>query len=244
MTDAWQTSDTPPPLAAGTVHLWRFAVDRPADELARFAALVSDDERSRADRFTFPGLRERFLGGRGVLRTILARYLHSPPERIRFAYNNFGKPALLDEASGGLRFNLSHTGELALLGVARGREIGVDVERHRREVNCEQLAEHFFSPAEVESLAALAPGERRRAFFACWSRKEAYIKAVGRGLSTPLDGFAVSVAPEAPTALVWVRDAPDELARWMLTTPDIGEGYSAAVCVEQPVGEMRQFHWA
>jgi 4'-phosphopantetheinyl transferase len=279
MTDAWQTTDAPPPLAPGAVHLWRFALDRPADELARLAALLSDDERSRAERFTFPGLRERFVGARGVLRTILGRYLDMPPERIRFAYNNFGKPALLDEpldggdmtgdqrrddqltrdqspsrppgsaasgcgaAGGGVAFNLSHSGDLALLGIACGREIGVDIERHRPEVNCEQLAEHFFAPVEVAALRALAPGERRAAFFACWSRKEAYIKAVGRGLSTPLDGFAVSLAPTAPAALLWARDAPHEIARWMLTSPLVGEGYSAAVCAERSVHETRQYHW-
>ncbi len=195
MTDLdWPSTDIVPPLLSETADVWRFGLNRANQEIAALAGLLSDDELARAERFTFPGLRERYIAGRGILRTILGHYLHTPPERVRFTYNHYGKP-LLDEAGGTIKFNLSHSGDWALLGVAGGAEIGVDIERHRREVQCESLARHFFSPAEVAALEAVAPGERREAFFACWSRKEAYIKAVGRALAIPLDSFSVSLAP-------------------------------------------------
>jgi len=225
----------------GSVHLWQFEISRPADEVARLAGLLSDDEQSRAGRFTAPGLRERFIAGRGLLRTILGRYLNVSPERIAFRYNGYGKPAIAEPDSSPVAFNLSHSGDLALVGLAHSRQIGVDIERHRPEVNCRELANHFFAQAEIAALAATPDEQLAAAFFACWTRKEAYIKAVGRGLSTPLDGFAVNLEPEGPARLLAVHDSPAEVDRWRVETLRPAPGYSAAVCVEHPVYEMRQF---
>lgn len=240
----WQPTRWPPPLARAQVHVWQFSLDRTAAELDQFAVLLSDDEHQRAARFLRPELRERFTAGRGLLRLILSRYLELAPESLEFAYNGYGKPTLAGRAApAGLEFNLSHSGGLALLGLALGRAIGVDVEVVRDNVRCESLAERFFSPEEVADLISLPAADRRLAFFRCWTRKEAYIKALGRGLSVPLDGFRVSLLPDQPAALLAVRDEPAEPQRWQFQALDPGSGHLAAVAVERPVETFWLAEW-
>jgi 4'-phosphopantetheinyl transferase len=171
--------------------------------------------------------------GRGLLRIILGHYVEAPPEGLRFCYNPYGKPALdPTQDRGSLRFNLSHSGGRALYAVARGREVGVDVETIRTEFAGLAIAERFFAPAEVAVLRDLAPEHRTRAFFSCWTRKEAFIKARGKGLSIPLDTFEVSLAPGAPAALLATHDDRDEAARWTLFDLDPGPGFAGALAVE------------
>lgn len=246
----WPRVKVPPPLESGAVHVWRFAVDRRADQLADLAILLDDEERRRAERFRWPRLRHRFTAGRGLMRTILGLYVATAPAALRFQYNAYGKPSLADPVTtrGGesldLRFNLSHSENWALLAVAAGREVGADIEHIRADLRFEQLAEHFFSAAEVAALAATAEPERRRAFFACWTRKEAYIKALGRGLSVPLDSFDVSVAPDVQSVALAVRDLPLEPDRWLIAACEPAENYFAAICVERPITALWQAEWA
>ncbi len=149
---------------------------------------------------------------------------------MRFAYTTYGKPLLADETgASGLRFNLTHSHGLALLAVTRGREIGVDVERIRDNLEGEKLAERFFSPREVAALRSLPPELRREAFFHCWTRKEAYIKAVGKGLSLPLDQFDVTLHPGEPAALLATRHDSEEAQRWSMRSLAPGEGYVGAL---------------
>jgi len=213
------------------IHVWRIALQ---EELApRLRSILSPDECARADRFHFPRDRNRFTVARGSLRTILGRYLKHNPEQLSFSYSQFGKPALVDHPDAHeLSFNLSHANELALLAVTRARAIGVDIEFIRPEFASAEIAERFFSSHEVAELRALPAATQREAFFNCWTRKEAYIKAIGEGLSMPLNQFHVSLAPGSAAALLGnLRDAA-EVTRWSLAELVPGPEYVAAVAVE------------
>ncbi len=231
MHSQWQPASHPPPLTTDQVHVWRISLEVSDPLLSRLREVLADDERQRAERFHFEKDRRHFTTARGAMRILLAGYLACPPEEVRFAYSNYGKPRLTQESN--LRFNLTHSHGLALLAVTHGREIGVDVERLRdMEGDGEPLAQRFFSPREAAVLRSLPPQLRREAFFLCWTRKEAYIKANGKGLSLPLDQFDVSLHPEEPAALLATQHDPQEAPRWSLRSLAPGEGYVAAVAVE------------
>lgn len=231
-------------MAAGEVHVWRAALDPPAACVRGLADTLAADERARADRFVSDRDRSRYIVARGVLRAVLGRCLGLPPGALAFRYSAFGKPALTgDAAATDLRFNVSHAGGLALYAVARGREIGVDLERIRPDFATDEIARRFFSPGEVAALRALGPEHRSRAFFDCWTRKEAYIKARGEGLSRPLDRFEVSLAPGAPAALLATGEDPDEAARWSLRALCPGPGYAAALAVEGQSWHLQCWQW-
>ena len=192
--------------------------------------MLTVDERQRAERYIFERDRTHFVVARGLLRVLLGRYLRQEPQYLRFTYGPHGKPALATDTGGGaLGFNVSHSHGLALYAVTRGREVGVDVERIRPEVAQEKIAERFFSPREVTVLRALPTPLQAAAFFACWTRKEAYIKAKGEGLALPLDQFDVSLAPGEPAALSHTAWDPQEAACWALQDLAPAPGYRAAV---------------
>lgn len=224
------------PLDRDEVHVWVASLNQPEDEVARLRTLLDEAELKRADRFSFAKGRRQFTVARGLLRILLGRYLRIEPTQVEFAYNPYGKPALaLTEGKGegpdAVCFNISHSGELVLLAMARGREVGVDVETIRPDFAADAIAARFFAPAELESLRALAPEARTQAFFTCWTRKEAYIKARGKGLSIGLDSFEVSLAPGARAALLVTHDDPEEAARWSLHELEPGPGYAGALAV-------------
>lgn len=226
----WETTTQEWPLEEAEVHVWRASLPVPPAELARYRDLLDPEERARTDRFRFPRHRDRFLAARATLRLILARYTMENPAGLRFEYGPHGKPSLAGEHE--LRFNMSHSGDLALYAVARAREVGVDLERHRDDVECDQIAHRFFSPAEVAALLALPAEVRRPAFFRCWSRKEAYIKALGTGLALPLDQFDVSLAPGEPARLLQTYHAPETADRWSMWELHPGAGYAGALVAE------------
>ena len=190
----------PPPLAPQQVHLWTQPLQVADGEYAAFAEVLSKDERDRANRFLFERDRRRFTIARGRLRQILGLYLQRPPGQIAFSYNGFGKPAA--EGSGPLRFNLSHSGDLAVYAFTAGREIGVDIELVKPGFQIEAIPERFFALAEASRLRSLAPAEQLDAFFECWTRKEAYVKARAEGLSIRLDSFEVTLGPGEPAAFL------------------------------------------
>ena len=195
--------------------------------------ILSRDERKRARQFFFDEDRDHYVLARGLLRLILARYLDVDPGRLRFDYNTWGKPALGEPGgSQWLNFNLSHSGDLALYAVARGRRVGVDLERMRDDVSFELLAKRFFSPREYAVLQAIPAGAKKKAFFDGWTRKEAYIKARGKGLSIPLEQFDVSLAPDEPARLLGNEMDPDDVSRWSLQEIAPAGGYAAAIAVE------------
>ncbi|HZN10638.1 MAG TPA: 4'-phosphopantetheinyl transferase superfamily protein [Blastocatellia bacterium] len=248
MTDAPQVWRLPPdePLqvTAQEVHVWRGALDQPPPVTEQLLATMTADERRRAGRYHFARDREHFIVARGMLRAILGRYLGRGPGDLQFIYAAYGKPALSTEPShGGLRFNLSHSHGLALLAVTRDREVGVDLEFIRPGVIEEEIAEHFFSAAEVRLLRALPPAEQAEAFFNCWTRKEAYIKARGEGLSLPLDQFEVSLAPGQPAELRRTAGDKSEAGRWTMRELFPGSAFKAALAVAGPECHVKCWQW-
>ena len=204
-------------LGSNEVHVWRALLDELPPQIDSFLHTLATDEQSRADRFYFQRDRERFITAHGVLRAILGLYLNRAPKCLSFCYSSHGKPALAWESGGdAIRFNMSHSHGVALYAVTRGREVGIDLEFIRRDLEVEQIAERFFSRRETATLRALPADLRKYAFFLCWTRKEAYIKARGEGLSLPLDQFDVSLIPGKPAALLNTRPDSDEALRWAL----------------------------
>jgi 4'-phosphopantetheinyl transferase len=222
-----------PSLEARDVHLWRVSLDQPQAIVERFSQLLSVDERARAARFHFERDRHHFIVARGCLRTILARYLEIAPLKIQFTYTPYGKPELSTYPSQAqtLNFNLAHSGGYALFAFTHLGEIGVDLEHVRPEFAGDDIARRFFSSDEVASLTKLPANVRHEAFFNCWTRKEAFIKAKGIGLSLPLDQFDVTMAPGEPAILLRTRWDENEAARWSLKAIDVGPGYVAAVAL-------------
>ena len=202
--------------------------DAASDEGA--GEVLSEDERARAQRFVFDVHRRRFIAARAWLRRCLAERLGRPAASLRFEYGPVGKPALA--GTDRLRFNLSHSGRYALLAVTEGAEVGVDIEHVRPLSDMEALAERVFSAAERAALAAV-PAERRvEAFFAGWTRKEAYIKARGEGIAL-LGAIEVVLSPGQAPRLVRVADRPDEPERWSIEALSPVPGFAAAVCLER-----------
>lgn len=241
---SWELATRWPRLHGEEVHIWRATLARPTGEIEALKHLLSEDELRRAERFHFPRDHSSFIVARGTLREILSLYVGLPPGLLRFGYNHFGKPELIGApGETGIRFNLSHAGGLVLYAVTAGRAVGVDIEVVREGVPCEELAERFFSRRERAALLALPEGDRRRAFFECWARKEAYIKGRGEGLSLPLDSFDVSLAPGVPAALLATRDGRTGAARWSIRELAAGPGYTAAVAAEGGGWRLRRWSW-
>ena len=221
-------------LEAGQVHVWQICLEQTDELLDRFRRTLEAEELDRAGRFRFERLQRHFIAGRGFLRYVLARYLAAGPEELRFSYNYYGKPSLAGEQS--LQFNMSHSHEVALVAVTRDAAVGVDVEHIRVDFASEEIATRFFSRLEVETFSSLPPEERVAAFFRCWARKEAYIKAIGKGLSQPLDGFDVTLAPADPAALL--RAGEEDTAQWTMSDIDVGSDYASALAVEAVASEI------
>lgn len=229
--EAWQAPPEALELPTGEIHVWRTKLERAGADFERLRRCLSPDEAIRAGRLIRDEKRRRFIVGRGFLRTVLAGYLQRDPAHLAFRYGLHGKPEVTDAA--GLHFNLSHSGGCAILGVTRIGPVGVDVERIRSLANWEGIARRFFSAAEVAELTTVAPAQREQAFFNCWTRKEAFIKASGEGLSRPLDQFVVSLKPGEPARLLHVDRHPDEPAQWSLQALSPYPGYVACLAIAE-----------
>jgi 4'-phosphopantetheinyl transferase len=228
-------------LHANEVHLWRIVIGRTA---AEYVGLLDEDEQQHAIAFRFPGDRDRYVVTHGVLRALLGAYLDRDPRRLRFGYGLHGKPALVPTGpEESIRFNVAHSAELALVAVAREREVGVDVERIRAELPIEELAHRVFSPHEIATLLSLSGEARIRAFFAGWTRKEAYVKALGMGLARALEAFDVSLAPGEPARLLADRAEPAATARWSLRDLAVGVGYAAALVAAGTDWRLSAWQW-
>lgn len=229
----WQD---PPHIAPGParheVHVWRASLQYAESQLLNFRRTLTPDERVRAECFRFESDRTHYIAARGLLRCILSRYLDEQPGEIRFAYGSYGKPFLSNRYGGSLHFNLSHSHGLALFAIAEGREVGVDLELVRVDFEHLEIARRFFSSYEVETLEALPAETRTQAFYDCWTRKEAYIKARGEGLFYPLDEFDVNFRPGEKAALLRTRSEPSEASRWSMYELSPAPGYKAALVAE------------
>jgi 4'-phosphopantetheinyl transferase len=237
MSSIWDAEPPPPgPPPAGVIHVWRVLLDREPPR-ARLAAL-SPDERQRAARYRHPDTGRRFTAARAALRAVLGHYTGLDPAELCFTVGRYGKPELAGPGAA-VRFNLSHSGGLALLAVATGREVGIDIEQVRPRPNAVQLVERYFSAAERTEFAGLSGIDQERGFLLGWTRKEAFVKAVGDGLQCPLDSFAVTMTPGRPAGLA----LPPEHAAAGWTVADLhpGEGYVAALVTSGGVTPVAGF---
>lgn len=232
---AWSLPPQLPTLEADEVQVWRVSLARSAPVVFTLRQLLSLTEQARADRFHFKIDCERFTIARACLRTILGRYLQTDPAEIEFNYGEYGKPQLatVNGDSSQLKFNLAHSYSWALYAFTLGREIGVDIERISPALATEEIAKRFFSTLELELLNRVPSHVRHEAFFNCWTRKEAFLKAKGLGLSLPLNQFDVTLAPMAPAVLLRTRWDENEALRWSLQSIDLGPDYVGAIAVEE-----------
>ena len=214
-------------LPGRTIHVWAVRTDGPSAVAERFEPLLGADEKKQAARFRFDHLRCSFIIARGVLRTLLANYLNISPINIQFKYGARKKPALPPPAC--LDFNMSHSGGLAVFAFTVGCEVGVDVERIRPLQDAQDIADRFFCSEEAAELMSLSADQRERGFYLCWTRKEAYIKAIGDGLYAPLDGFRVTLHPRQPARFMHIAHDTNAAEAWTLHDLQLAPNYAAAL---------------
>lgn len=231
--------DSFPTLDADEVHIWHVNLQDHA--AGRLRCFLTADELSRAHRFHFAKDRDHYIVARGLLRRLLGAYLGASPADLRFAYGEQGKPALEGSRQSALSFNLAHSHARAIYAFSRARELGIDLEFIREDLADDRIAERFFSRREVGELQAVPVELRREAFFNCWTRKEAYIKARGEGLSMSLDAFDVSLAPGEPAALLNNHADETDVARWEMRSIPVAAGYVAALVVEGHDWNLKTF---
>lgn len=228
-----------PAVGRGVVALWSVWLGGDPDD-QRVRAMLSGDELARASRFVFDLHRNRYLAGRLALRELLGRYLDRAPADVQFTYSPYGKPELPGQA---LRFNVAHSDDLAVIGLTREDRLGVDVERIRALRDVDGLARTVFSRRELDVFHALPGASKSRAFFNAWTRKEAFVKAVGDGLSHPLDDFDVTLRPGEEARLLQVEGSPARAAAWSLFDVSPMDGWVGAVAVENPAAVLRHAGW-
>ena len=222
----WCNPPGAPELPEGQLHLWRVLLDvLPADE-----SCLTPDEQIRAGKLIHAHSRHRFITMRSALRSVLSQYLQISPGSLVFTYGEHGKPALSEEQNEpDLRFNVSHSGPLGILGVASGSELGVDVETRQNVVDYMSIARRFFAPSEYAGLSEIPEPQRHRAFLRCWTRKESYIKALGQGLACSLKSFAVSVSPDMSQDALLEHSCP---GAYHVSDVALPEDFCAAIAIE------------
>jgi len=225
------------------VHVWRTGLDMAAVDLAKLQRILSPDEQERAERFRFEADQRRAVIARGYLRLLLGEILDLPANRLQFEYDEFGKPRLNPTQGVPLQFNVSHSGDLILIAITVGRAVGVDVERIRTDVDVDGLAARFFSASERKTLASLAGPGRYEAFFTCWTRKEAYLKAREVGLALPLDQFDVSFLPDEEPRLLATRHDPPDAQWWGLRALVLSSDYVAALAAQGSNWKLKCWDW-
>jgi 4'-phosphopantetheinyl transferase len=214
-------------LGSREVQVWGVWLSGSDASLAHYRSMLSPKELQRADRFRFEHLRHSYIRSRGSLRLLLSHYLGCPPNEIQLICRPKGKPILRDSSQ--IDFNASHSGQMALYAFTVGCELGIDVEQLRKLDDAESIAARFFSTAEASELLSLTPEQRGPAFFRCWTRKEAYVKAVGDGLAIPLNRFQVTLLPGIPARFVQLANDMGTAADWTLDHLELAPGYLGAL---------------
>jgi 4'-phosphopantetheinyl transferase len=240
METSWSPPSVDLSLSEDEIHIWRINLDQ-AQNLTNLADILSKDERERAARFHFERDARRFTVGRAALRMILGRYLNLAAAKIAFNYSQYQKPELAVGA-GKLQFNLSNSNEIAICGVRLNHAIGIDIEYHRP-INYREIGERFFSAREQAVFRQVAEHQQQAAFYRCWTRKEAFIKAIGEGLSKPLDSFDVTLAVDEPARFLNIDNDPAETARWSLYEIDVEKEYTAALATDGRAEKFAYWQW-
>lgn len=207
-------------------------------------AILSDDEVRRAERFVFEKHREHYVVGRARMRQILAAFAPTTASTLELAYENLGKPRFRDEAlHAKLRFNFSNSNDRGLLAVTVGEELGVDLERVRPMNDMMGLARRYYAETETNKLFALADQERPAAFFRCWTRKEAYLKAVGKGLTFPLRSVEVTLLNDEVCRILNINSDANEAAAWSLFHLRPYDGFLGALAVRNRSATVSLWDW-
>jgi 4'-phosphopantetheinyl transferase len=231
-------------LPRGEVHIWTASLDLPALAVWKLYETLDADEKKKAERFHFEKDRRRFVTAHAILRNLLGLYPGVKPEAVRFRHGEFGKPALSAEfAEANLYFNLSHSQRIALYGFSRGCEIGVDVEYMRDISEMERIVEGFFSIRENEIFRSLPESQKKEAFFNGWTCKEAFIKALGDGLSLPLDKFHVSLVPGESGKLLGIEGDSKEASHWCIRDLQPAHNYAGAFAVKGDIFQTKRWRW-
>lgn len=242
---AWAVDRTVGGPLGDRAHVWAATLDVSDSRHAALEALLSDDERRRAERYRVDIVARRYVSGRGVLRELLASYLGIAPRDVQLCYEQHGKPALdLARHAAGPRFNVTHAEGLALFAFAERVRVGIDVERVAPFADMASVAESCFSHAERQALARVAASEVAEAFFSIWTRKEAYLKANGTGLMTPLDSFDVSVGRRVPAALLRVGADAGAASRWSVVHLEPADDFMGALALDRVPTEVICRQWA
>ena len=239
----WSISDRSVSLQEKVIHLWRIELDQSNQLVNQMLQLLTEDEVERANRLRFFRDQRRYILAHAALRQIIAEYVQIDPQKVLFRSNAFGKPYLTGSRADQLYFNLSHSGEIALLGIACKPQIGVDVEAIRPLDDLMSLASSCFSENEYHQLDALPPDLKLVSFFTIWTRKEAFIKAIGDGLSFPLDQFEVSTHPHEPSRIVHIAGSLQEAQNWSLFAMQPAHGYASAVAIRETSADINYRYW-
>lgn len=236
----WRVGPERPQLEPDGIHVWRFSLHAPHAAHRALEATLDSDETARASRFATDDLRHRYVVAHARLRHVLARYLAVHPKDVAIDSTEEGKPLVSRERhSQTVEFSFSHSGDIGLVAVVRERRVGVDVETYRERMDIDLVARRQFTAPEAKQLAGLAEDERTSAFYRCWTRKEAYTKALGTGIATGLDRFEVTFAAEqAPRIVRCVENSPD---LWSVVALPMDTGYEAAAVIEGPVTRVECF---
>ena len=240
----WSRQSQVPPLGLSEIHVWRIRLAWPDPVTSRLKKCLTAEESDRAAGFHFARHQRRFIIRRAILRQLLAAYQGGRAERVCLRPGPFGKPFIPgQDGPAGIRFSCSHSADLGLIAISRGRELGSDLEQHRELSDADDLAADCFSAAEVKELTGLPAPWKTKGFFNCWTRKEAYVKATGLGLSYPLDRFSVSLAPGRHAALLHVVDDQDAVKKWTLVSLDVSRDYSAALVFSGGNASLQLLEW-
>jgi 4'-phosphopantetheinyl transferase len=237
--NVWNPSPVDFQLSATEVQVWRIDLIVSMEAIQQLTRLLSADEYARSQRFRFQQHRDRFTVGRGVLRTLLGQYLDTPPDQLQFEYSSYGKPSLLPVRNGKtVQFNVTHSGDVALVAIALDRRVGVDLEQIRSMPEAKSLAQRFFAASESAHICTLPTLEQQMMFFRYWTCKEAYLKAIGSGIAHGLDQVAIDFS-ETSAALT---NTPDS-EQWTIWELSPAVGYTAAVVAAQHEGYLTCWRW-
>lgn len=236
----WKKPDTNAFILDSNIHIWHFEFSAFKDDLDLYEKVLSNDEIKRADKFYFKIDRKRYIVTRSILRIIISKINRVPPQEIIFKFNEYGKPQLSAPVSG-IYFNSSHSGNKGMTAITDIAEVGIDVEQHRKNMATEKIAKRFFSSKEVEEFTALQNNSKQTGFFNGWTRKEAFIKALGLGLAMPLKNFDVSLTPQKKVQIYGIRRINEIPENWTLLDIPIQSTYSAALAIKSQMYTV--YYW-
>ena len=242
-TQYWNEPKSTPVLIGNEVHVWCATLDISTESRTKHRNTLSPDEHTRVNGLVFERPLNQFIAARGILRVILGQYLNTSPANIEFEYGPQGKPFIKSNSTS-LQFNVSHSENKAIYAIAQNAEVGIDIEKIHHIDDCLKIAQRFFSPQEVSELNKQPSDELQTAFLTCWTRKESYIKAIGQGISMPLDKFSVSVSLNEPPKLISNELEPDELNKWTFTSIAPIDGYVGTVACEGYVETFQFFNFS